>query len=141
MSLYVLWIYFYIVYLCSPVDAFTDKLQSTLIDPLLALSGIGSVLKFVLPDRTKDQWSEYNKELHTLIQPVHSAMANNTIDPRSGGNDIILTTQKFLMNKPEFYQPIKDNKQFINKGSRTLQKAKSVKNSLHSQANGQVIRR
>ena len=38
------------------------------------------------------------------------------------------------MNKPEFYQQNEDKKQFINKGSKTLQKAKSVKNSLRSQA-------
>ena len=38
------------------------------------------------------------------------------------------------MNKPEFYQQIEYNKQFINKGSKTLQKAKSVKNSLRTQA-------
>ena len=44
--------------------------------------GLASVLRFVVPSLSKDQWAETNSQLKETMEPTHFGLANNVISPQ-----------------------------------------------------------
>jgi len=101
----------------------TDALLSTL-----------TILKFVLPSTLdKDTWGRYINELAGKLAWLHTAIANDAILPSTGGDLLIQETIDFLKSKPEFTSSKNHSRNFIS-CSKTLEKAKSLKNTLRKAA-------
>ena len=108
--------------------------QSPIVGPLLTASvtGIATFIRFALPLKTKDPWRNYNHELQQELYPIQGALANDIISPTLAGDQILATTQEFLLSKPDFVESEKPGQYTKNKPA-ILEKAKSVKNSLRKE--------
>ena len=101
---------------------------------IAAITTVLTFLRFVVPQNlSTEDWSNYNKELSVLLQPIHHALSTDLITPAVAGDQIGLTIQEFLKSKPEFLEDKKSSK-FIKHDSKTLEKAKSAKNLLRKAA-------
>ena len=128
-----LWLVLFLA-LAPPVSALLPGVttQQYGLQTLSVISGTISILKFALPVKNKDQWSEYNSELSQILKPLHSAIANDIVTPEVGGDQLTHDIQNFLLTKPEF----NDNKKssYVTHTSKVLEAATSIKNKLRKQA-------
>ena len=113
----------FLVLLPAPVTCQNHNIVHSTIHPALSLAGIGTALKFILPNKSNDEWTSYNCDLNNLLKPVHSEIASNSIDTNTGGNIIIATIRSFLRSKPEF-QSNESSKPFTKKNLRSLKRQK-----------------
>ncbi len=110
--------------LCPVVEA---RLPSSVGSFQASGVAILTFIKFVIPPLAKDKWTEYNKDLNLILQPIHNALSSDLIDPKTAGDQIAKTTQDFLLSKPEFESS--SNEPYHSHPSKLVEKAKSVKNN------------
>ena len=98
------------------------------------LTSILAVLKFVIPSCIdNDTWTRHNKALSDKLAPIHAALANDITPPDLAGDILIEETINYLKSSPDFAPTNKQSNNYINK-SKSLEKAKTLKNQLRKAA-------
>ena len=114
-----------------PVDA---RQTETAINPAYnLLTGTLALTKLLIPPLNKDKWTQYNSDLKDLVNPIHQAIANDIVTPSEGGDELLVSVRTYLLGKPEFVKDSKSNG-YIQHKSKTVEKARSVKNELRKNA-------
>jgi len=98
---------------------------------------VATFLRFIVPvGKTSDDWSAYNSELKSLLDPIHHALASDLVPPHLAGDQIGTTLKNFLLSKSEFSDSDFNTKSpgYISHEPKSLQKVTSIKNRLRKLA-------
>ena len=104
---------------------------------LTCCTDLCTALRFSFPNLTMDNWSQYNQELKTGLGPLHFSIANDLITPAEAGDQFSQYMSDFLCSKDEFVMD--ENKTYIENQSKSLEKARTLKNSLRKKAFGKKL--
>ncbi len=94
---------------------------------------LSTVLRFVTPAFTKQQWTDHDNVLKDKLKPIHSDLANKFITPQEAGCHIAGTISDYLAQQPELLKNIENNIGYIKQPPKTVSEAKLLKKSLRKQ--------
>jgi len=120
--------------LCASLHTNTSTMPRAPVTTQSGLTSFLSVLKFIAPCWIdNNSWTHHNQALSDKLAPLHAALANDITPPDLAGDILIEETINYLKSNPDFAASNKQSKSYIS-NSKSLEKAKSLKNKLRKAA-------
>ena len=85
-------------------------------------------------DNNNDNWSKYNEEIVTIINPIHEQLLNEDITPTEAATQFNHILSTFLETKPEVIKEVKEYFKHNPKTNKEIKEAKKLKTNLGKKA-------